>query len=433
MQDIQAQLAYLRRRIQKLEGRSGPSRSSPDAGNIPVARSPFVVDGSPPGGRLEQLAAPEEWMPGEEVFNSHGVHFQTTRFWPRHRRHGAMDLSELVELPADLLQAISEGAAPATPPERWVYLDTETTGLSGGSGTYAFLIGLGYATPDGFRLKQYFLRNPGEEASALQALSEDLASFDVMVTYNGKAYDQPLLETRYRMVRQRPPFARLAHVDLLYGARRLWKLRLDSCRLMELEHQILGVEREGDIPSELIPYLYFDYLRKQEIVRLVPVFHHNATDILTLACLTAIVPYAFQNPSQSRFRHGAEMLGIARWMRKENRLEEALSWLRAALSRRLSEQLQVRTLWEIAELERKMGRDHAALEVYTELASFPNTYRVEALEELAKHYEHKERNLALALSFVEQALHLSPSASLQHRAARLERKLAAKPKQRRLL
>jgi uncharacterized protein YprB with RNaseH-like and TPR domain len=433
MSDLQSQLDLLRRRIARIDQKyaSGaqavqPATAQLGAATVGITPEPVVEPLFPQDGSPMDSATPEDWLPGEEIANSGGVHFQTTRFWARHRRHGSMDISELSELPHDLLDAVSEGTVPPSPPQRWVYLDTETTGLAGGSGTYAFLIGIGYVTAEGFHLKQYFLRNPGEEASALEALKQDLEEFDVLVTYNGKAYDQPLLETRYRMTRQRPPFDRLAHMDLLYGSRRLWKLRLESCRLVELESQILGVEREGDVPGELIPYLYFDYLRKQEIFRLVPVFHHNAIDILTLACLTAIVPYAFRDPSEARLKHGAEMVGIARWMRKADRLEEAVAWMRAALGRKMKDDLLFRTMWDIAQLERKLGREQGALSMYTELASCRNPHRVEALEELAKHYEHKERNPVVALAFTEQALKLCPSPELQHRAARLERKLASR-------
>ena len=119
-----------------------------------------------------------------------------------------------------------------------------------------------------------------------------------MITYNGRAFDQPLLETRYRLNRARPPFAAIEHLDLLYGARRLWKLRFESCRLVDLENQILGVERQGDLPGALIPYVYFEYLRTRQAARLLPVFQHNAIDILTLACLTGIVPLRVQGSSQ---------------------------------------------------------------------------------------------------------------------------------------
>jgi uncharacterized protein YprB with RNaseH-like and TPR domain len=402
--DFDSQLEFLRQRVAQIDRKY--------AENPPASYRPPV----------RERTFPEDWLPGEEVENPCGRHYQTTRMWERHRRHGSMDISTLAELEHDLLDAVSEGTVPNSDPQRWVFLDTETTGLAGGTGTYAFLIGLGYITPQGFRVKQYFLREPGEETSALAALHEDLSQFDVMVTYNGKSFDQPLLETRFRMSRLKPPFARMAHLDLLHGARRLWKLRLDSCRLVELENQILGVAREGDVPGELIPYLYFDYLRKGEIARLVPVFHHNAIDILTLACLTAIVPYAFRDPTEARLAHGAEMIGIARWMRKEDRFDDAIAWMRQALTRRIPDALMFRTMWDIAQLERKVGREAGAVAMYSELAQCRNPFRVPALEELAKYYEHRERNHSMALEFVHEALRHADTPELRLRAQRLERK-----------
>ena len=125
---------------------------------------------------------------------------------------------------------------------------------------------------------------------------------------------------------------------------------------MDLENQILGVEREGDLPGELIPYVYFEYLRTREMLRLMPIFHHNAVDILTLACLTAIVPRAFHPPGQAQFSHGAEMVGLARWWRQAGQHENALGLFRQAVDRGLADDLLFRTLWDIAALEKKLGR-----------------------------------------------------------------------------
>jgi uncharacterized protein len=420
MSDLQEQLAILRRKIRQID------RKFAEPGPAPETPATPPEDSAP----LHHFI--DEFMSGEVVETPHGTHFETEKLYARHRRHGSMDISVLAELPEDLLSSLSEGAVPNSSPTRWAFLDTETTGLATGSGTYAFLVGVGRITPDGFRIRQFFMRDFGEEASLMHALDEHLAQFDVLVTYNGKTYDQPLLETRFRMMRRKPPFERLAHMDLLFGARRLWKLRLESCRLIELENQILGVEREGDLPGEMIPYVYFEYLRTRQAVRLVPIFHHNAIDILTLACLTAIVPLAFRSPEEAPLHHGADWVGLARWLLKAERHEEALALLHRAVERGLSDELLFRTLWEIAMIEKRMGREDAALAAFTELASTRNSHRVTALEELAKHYEHRERNHAMALEFTLSALQLSDTAELRHRAERLKRRLA-RPRPRRLL
>src|SRR5271165_6212670 len=418
MSDFQEQLAHLRKRIAKIDRKY----SRPTKAPIPKPQPP--------------IPAPEDWLHGEEIATSHGVHYETERLYERQRRHGSVGIVDLEGLSQDLLDPISNGQIRGIPPEKWCFLDTETTGLAGGSGTYAFLVGVGRITPQGFRVRQFFMRDFGEEASQLSALTEHLKPFEVLITYNGRTFDQPLLETRYRMVRQRPPFSSLEHLDLLFGARRLWNLRFDSCRLVELENQILGVERQGDLPGEMIPYVYFEYVRTQEIFRLMPVFHHNSIDILTLACLTAIVPRAFHAQhtliNGPEFSHGAEMVGLARWWRQAEQHENALALFRQAIEKNLSDELLFRTLWDIAALEKKLGRHHAAIPVLTDLAASHNPWRAAAFVELAKYYERRERNYALALEMTRSAIELEPSEALQRRAARLEKRVAV-PKTSRLI
>lgn len=413
MAGLQEQLAALRRKIARIDRKyaDGPPRPAD-----PRPAHYFV----------------DEWLSGEVVETPFGSHFETERLYERHRRHGSMDISNLLEMPEDLLGPLSGEEAAPSPASRWAFLDTETTGLAGGSGTYAFLIGVGRICEEGFRVRQFFMRDYGEEASLLHGLAEHLAQFDVLITYNGKTYDQPLLETRYRMARARPPFGRMAHLDLLHGARRLWKLRLESCRLVDLENQILGVEREGDLPGEMIPYVYFEYLRTQQAFRLVPIFHHNAVDILTTACLTGIVPFAFREPDAAPLAHGTDLVGLARWMLKAGRSEQALELMRRAVEMGLPDDLLFRTLWDTAALEKKMGNEPAALAVWTDLASGRNPYRVQALEALAKYYEHRERNYPMALEMIRSARALADSEDLGRRQARLERRLA-KPRPGRLL
>ena len=405
MSDFQEQLATLRRRIAKIDRKYAKPKAAP---RQPPARPPETVE-------------PHDW-PWQEVETEHGRHFETEKLYERHRRHGSIGIADLEDLPHNLLDPISNGEIANVAPEKWCFLDTETTGLAGGSGTYAFLVGAGRIAKDGFRVRQFFMREFGEEASLLSALEEHLKQFDVLITYNGRTFDQPLLETRFRMVRRRPPFSALGHLDLLFGARRLWKLRFESCRLVDLENQILGVERQGDLPGELIPYFYFEYLRTQEIFRLAPIFHHNATDILTLACLTAIVPWAFHPTGPTQFSHGAEMVGLARWWRQAGELENALALFRQAVERSLTDDLLFRTLWDIALIEKKLRRDHAALPVLTDLAAVGNPWRAAALEELAKYYEHRERNYAMALEMTLSALDVAPTDALRRRAARLKKK-----------
>src|SRR5262245_48110457 len=294
--DIQEQLVELRKKIARIDRKYAAA----------PAYTPAATPAAQPGRSRPARYFVEELISGSVVETAAGGHFETEKLYEKHRRHGSMDISSLIELPGDLLDSLSGGAILRSHPRRWAFLDTETTGLAGGAGTYAFLVGVGSIDEAGFRVRQFFMRDFGDEPSLLAALTAHLAPFDVLITYNGKTYDVPLLETRYRMARACPPFARMGHLDLLHGARRLWKLRLDSCRLVDLETQILGLEREGDLPGEMIPYYYFQYLRTQQAFQLVPIFHHNVMDIVSLACLTAVVPFAFRSPEDTGLRHGAD-------------------------------------------------------------------------------------------------------------------------------
>jgi len=361
----------------------------------------------------------DDLISGEVVETPAGKHFETQKLWERHRRHGSVGIADLEHLPEDLLESLSAGTIARSHPSKWCFLDTETTGLAGGTGTYAFLIGCGSIEPEGFRVRQFFMRDYGEEASQLHALAEYLERFDVLITYNGKTYDQPLLETRYRMCRRRHPFSRMEHLDLLFGARRLWKIRLESCRLVHLENQILGVEREGDLPGEMIPYYYFDYVRTQRAVKLVPILHHNVVDIVSLACLTAIVPDAFRSPATVPVRHGTDLLGVARWLLQADRAAEALAMLRRALALGLPDAHLFRTMLDIGLLEKKLGNETAALAIFTDLVASPNGFQARAYGELAKYYERREKNYRLALEMARHAYEIGGTPEMERRVARL--------------
>jgi hypothetical protein len=440
MTELQEQLAALRRRMAKVLDDSAKKYEKPRVPDLSRTSSPtpqripgtlrYVdldgeLDADPDD--VTEFREPSQpsadtadtWLPGEEVETAFGKHYESETLYPCHKFHGSADIGALAEMPADLLATLSNGAVNGVPPSEWAFLDTETTGLAGGTGTCAFLVGVGRITPEGFRVRQFFMRDYGEEASSLDALTRHLEPFRVLITYNGRTFDQPLLETRYRMNRARPPFSRFEHVDLLYGARRLWKLRFDSCRLVDLENNILGVERHGDAPGALIPYLYFEYLRTQKIERLVSVFQHNATDILSLACLTAIVPLAFNDPSRAPMRHGAEMAGLGRWLREAGELDQACALFRRAIDTGLRDELVFRTLWDLAALERKRERSSAALEIWNDLAGSKNPFQVKAHEELAKHYEHEAKDYARALEVTRAALKLEESDELWKREKRL--------------
>ena len=408
-----SELERLRRKIGRIDRkwRDGPAAAAAAENRMWQARGRAFAP--PPGEGIEEL------LPGEVLQLDSGACFRASRDWEFHRRHGHAEISALAEMNGAPL-----GITP--PPGKWAFLDTETTGLAGGTGTYCFLIGVGAVEGRGFRVHQFLMRDYSEEPAQLDALADYLSRFDVLVTYNGKSFDGPLLETRYRMARRRPALERLEHLDLLHTARRLFRLRLQTCRLVELESSVLGFLREGDLPGEMIPYYYFDYLRTHNALKLVPIFHHNWMDIVTLACLTGVVLAAVGEPENAPLAHPLDVYSLAAWVGRSGSRETAVRMYGRALQAGLPEAVDWRARAELAALH-KRGRDfESALPLWTELATAPNGFRLPAIEDLAKYHEHRARDYSRALDAARAGLAGAPAAGAaawQRRISRLERKL----------
>ena len=364
---------------------------------------------------------------GEVYENTLGRFLLQEHIYANSRMHGSFPVERLQSVSGEWIKGISQGGVGVVDPNRWVFLDTETTGIAGGTGTCAFLVGVGAIEDDGFRVKLYFMRDYDEEAAMLSALAEHLSRYEVLITYNGKAFDCPLLETRYRMKRQRNPLKGMGHVDLLHGARRLWRDRMPNCRLGTLESEILGVKRDGDIPGSQIPQRYFDFLRTRWGAGLQPVFRHNVLDIVSLACLGSVILSIFAEPEKAALRHGQDILGLARWLSSTGDDRLALRLYRKAIQAGLPTSGLFPCLWESAKLERRAGNHLAKVKLLRDLSRASSDYRPVALEALAKHYEHCERDLVHALELTRTAQRHVPSEKLSHREKRLLRKIAAAP------
>ncbi|MDE0123617.1 MAG: ribonuclease H-like domain-containing protein [Bryobacterales bacterium] len=343
--------------------------------------------------------------------------------------HGRFPIQRLRALSPEWVRDISQGEIGPAASKRWAFLDTETTGLAGGTGTCAFLVGVGSVESQGFRVRLFFMRDFDEEAAMLKALAEHLSRYQVLLTYNGKTFDAPLLETRFRMQRQRNPLAEMGHIDLLHPARRLWRERMSNCRLATLESEILGFRRRGDIPGFLIPQRYFEFLRTRRGAGLRPVFFHNVRDIVSLACLGSVVMSSYSDPGRAPLRHGQDLMGLAQWLTSTRRDEVALRLYRSAIRAGLPNSCLARCLLEAARIERRLGNPRAQVELLRDLLRIPevdHSLRVEALEALAKHFEHVERNYAKALHHTRTAQRHAPGEDLWHRENRLLQKIASK-------
>ncbi len=311
-----------------------------------------------------------------------------------------------------------------------VFLDTETTGLSSGTGTMAFMVGIGKFIDNHFLLEQFFLRNPAEEAAFLHALSLFCADMKAVVTYNGKAFDIPILNTRHILQRIPSPFLDVYYIDLLTISRQLWRLRLTQCNLANIERNILEFQRKGgEVPGYLAPEFYKDYLRTGDARPLKGVFYHNQEDVVSLAALFSLIAKILENPSSEDLIHANDMYSVARVFERLEDNEAAHLLYSRSLQTETDQELSVRYLLTHAQFLRKNKDLEGAVSLWTQAAELDN---VEALICLAKHYEHKTKDLQSALTMTLKALEIveikcdSANAFLKklyHRKKRIEDKL----------
>lgn len=272
-------------------------------------------------------------------------------------------------------------------PYQWLFLDTETTGLSGGTGTYAFLIGLAWWEADGFVVEQYFMRDHSEEPSILFEVADRLARKRVLVTFNGKSFDWPLLKTRFQMTRFGTVPEPLTHLDLLHPARQIWRVQLDSVAQAKLERHILLFDRGQDIPSETIPQRYFDFLRGGSPEAIAEVFHHNEMDLYGLAQLALHLNRILANPEKSDCCAG-EFFGISRLLQRrgENRLAGRI--YRKALKGGLPKDAELVAHRELALLAKRENDFELSNALWAKLLD-DTTEGFRAYEQLAVYYEHR--------------------------------------------
>ncbi len=328
---------------------------------------------------------------------------------PLTARPGLPDLPALDPQTASLLLADRESFLP--PLTDWLFLDLETTGLAGGTGTYAFLVGLAQLAAGGLRLRQFFLRDLAAESALLAALEPFLAAAKVLVTYNGKQFDAPLLETRFRLAR-RPVHDEPAalepalHLDFLYPARRLWKGRLSSLRLLDLEQGLLGYRRPDDVPGERIPGLYFDFLRGGREQPLEIVFRHNAHDIVTLAAVTARVLSLLAAPETAR--DPEEIFALGRFFERAGQRKRACALYESALSGGLPAGSEPAARFRLALLYKRARDYERALVLWRQLLNAEPGEKgrraLEVYEELAICYEHRLDDPEAAAEITRRAL-----------------------------
>jgi hypothetical protein len=370
----------------------------------------------------------ERVVGGELVDTGQGSLVVVRREYPLVHRHGGQPLGDVVAAPLPLLARAARVEGQIAGADGLLFLDTETTGLAGGTGTYAFLVGAALVEGDRVVVTQFFMRDFDDEPALLTALDPLLAGAGAVVTFNGAAFDLPLLETRFVLARRRWPTT-LAHLDLLRPARRVWTGWLADCRLATLESAVLGLERGDDVPGFMIPLLYFDYLRSRRAAPLRRVFEHNRHDVLSLVALVGWFGRALGEGAALR---PEELAGLGRLWEPVD-LERGLACYRAALGAGLPEPVARWARLRLAWWEKRAARWDAACALW-DAARAHDVFDPRPWEELAKFHEHRARDLAAARAVVEDALGLARAAgaasrvldAFAYRLARIERRLSTR-------
>jgi uncharacterized protein len=369
-----------------------------------------------PGGRLEETAV--------------GPCFVVDKVYPLHYRHGTAPLAALLDRsPAAAVPFCDEPRFDQCHFRDFLFLDTETTGLAG-AGTIAFMVGAAFFEDDAFVVRQYFLRDHGDEPAMLLLLAELLAEKAGMITFNGRSFDLPLLDRRYLINRMTSDLLLQPHLDLLLPARRLWRQRLGSCALSALEPQLLQVERtQADVPGWLIPSLYHQYLLSGDTGEMERVFYHNHIDMLSMVTLaTQVMDYLEQVAPDP---HPVDLVSLGKWQADLGLTETAEATLRQAAAADLPLDLYHQSLHRLALLLKRADRREEAVPLWQQIAA--TSYDdISAHVELAKHYEWQEQDLDQAQQWTQAALDLItrwPQAQarlvkdeLLHRLDRIQRK-----------
>jgi hypothetical protein len=398
-----ARLDDLRRRIETVTSRvDGRSRAVKDEARV----------------RGNQGLA--DILEGCEVENEHGRFFLVTRMNRGASSHGHRAIHEVLnfDMSAAAMLANNPSISEYSPSDA-LFLDTETTGLSGGTGTMAFLIGLGWFEDGHFQVRQILARDFGEEKAALAYLKDVASCKKFLVTFNGKAFDVNLLTARFILNRMMCNLAELPHLDLLHPSRRILGHRLENSRLVTLEEHILGVTREGDIPGWEIPQRYFDWLKRRDPRLLADIFEHNRLDVISMATLTAHLVDVLTAQAEAQHTHPDDYLAAARLLLKranDGGVEKILDIFKEGSC----EDFALGSKKKLAQLYKRTGKMNEAAQIWLQMTAC-EPLEFYAVSEMAKYLEHRTKDYARAKGLIENAFSRNNTFSEDERESLLHR------------
>jgi len=366
---------------------------------------------------------------GELVPGGAGCYCRIRTLYPAGYSHGLFTINSTEETKSFPSAAFSTGDPGLDlPASSMVFLDTETTGL-GGTGTVAFLIGLGRINGNGFEIIQYLIPDYSDEAAMLQDVYENLNRDSTIVSFNGASFDIPVLLDRMIINRVTRRFEFGYHLDLLHPARRLFKRRLLDCTLINLERQLFSFYRADDIPGYLVPSVYFEWLTSQELSRMNSVLKHNRCDIISLYFLARLLAEAYQSEGEI-LTYSEDLYSLSRFFerRKETgKIEKVYQRVQHSPNG-----LAPEAALHYARNFKRTQNIKQSVEIWESLAGDKTSHSFWACLELAKYYEHEARNVVTALEYSDCAAKCKPInerqlRELKKRVTRLNRKLHRLP------
>jgi uncharacterized protein len=425
------------RSVVRPSGRSA-ALGNPCSPDPPQVRGPGPTDGLYLGSVGPGSTDAADLLNGEWREAAGQRYIVVERAYPPGHRHGRAVVADSAPDCRGYWPALSL-LEPSIGQARPLFIDLETTGLAGGAGTYAFLVGCGWFESGTFKVRQFVLARYGAERALLEDVAGTAADAGALVTYNGKSFDMPLLETRFLFHRMTVPFAGMPHVDMLHAARRLWRegsvaelTPRATCCLGALEASILGHVREHDVPGYAIPSRYFQYVRSGDEHPLAAVLEHNRLDLISLAFLTARIAYLLDTGADAA-ETAREAYGLGCLYLRGGRVQDARTCFARASSMEAADPCTaaeaLRAFAMLARRSRQYGEAADAWRRLLHLQACPPRFMHEASEALAVHHEHREPDLPLARDLARQSLQFATSASrmhaVQHRLRRLDHKLTS--------
>jgi uncharacterized protein YprB with RNaseH-like and TPR domain len=324
--------------------------------------------------------------------------------------YGQIPISLGLNIPGQVLYLLSRDEAfQALSLAGSIFIDLETTGLAGGTGTIPFLVGLGFFDQQSFKIVQFFLNDLASEFKMLEELESLVQDkkFTSVISYNGKGFDLPLLETRFTLNRLKCPLSALPHLDFLFSARYLWKHKYENCRLYNLALAHLGADRAEDIPSEEIPWRYFQYLRTGDFSLVEPILYHNQEDIMSLygVVVAGALAVGQSLENQETEIDSLELFGLGKIWEKAGQRKKSVELYQKALNQKLPVELSVKVKKNLALYFKKCGEWEKSFKLWEDLSQSSDD--LEAWRELAMYYEHQVRQPETALKLALDGLALS--------------------------